>query len=185
MAFRPTYRLVVGFVTFVLAMGAAYLIARAEAREQTPTVPVGTLEKLLPAPAGWTRVDANTDVVVISPDCSHPIAAASYSKGEMRIKISLADSGLHPDSLMALAPMIVMLPEGYSERIPPATTVERLRRNGMQTAERWDERKGNADITMLVNGRFVVSGEGRHLDSLETLRALVDTIDVKRLADLR
>jgi hypothetical protein len=172
-------------MTFALAMGAAYCMSRLEAREQAPTVPVAALEKLLPAPAGWTRVDTKSDQVVISPECSHPVALASFTQGDMQIKISLADSGLHPDSLMALAPMIVMLPEGYSERIPPATKVERLQRHGMQIAERWDERKGNADITMLVTGRFVVSGEGRHLDSLETLRALVDTIDVKRLAELK
>jgi hypothetical protein len=166
-------------------MGAAYCISHLEAREQTPTVPVATLEKLLPAGAGWTQVDAKTDQVVISAECSHPIAVATYTQGDMRVKISLADSGRHQDSLMALAPMVMMLPEGYSARVPPAAKIERLQRKGLQVAERWDEGQGDAEITMLVNGRFVVSGEGWHLDSLDTLRAMLDAIDVRKLAELK
>ena len=94
----------------------------------------------------------------------------------MRVKITLADSGMHPDSLMALAPMLVMLPEGYSEKIPPAITIRRLQRDGAQVAERWDERKHDGEITMLVNKRFVASVEGSHVDSLDSLRTILDQI---------
>ncbi|HEY7475719.1 MAG TPA: hypothetical protein VH679_11950 [Vicinamibacterales bacterium] len=183
---RPTFRLIVGFATFALALGTAYCVAHLEASEQTPTVAVAALERLLPAaPAGWSKGEAKTEQVVISSDCSHPIAVVTFTQGETRVKISLADSGMHPDSLMALAPMLVMLPEGYSERIPPATKIERMQRNGVQVAERWDERKGDAEITMLVKGRFVLSGEGRHLDSLDTLRAMLDAIDLRKLVELK
>jgi hypothetical protein len=183
MVMRSSFRIVLGLATVVIAMGVAFCTARLQA--QVATVPVAALERLLPAPEGWTKADGKADKVVISADCMHPVAMASYLQGEMRAKITLADSGMHPDSLMALAPMLVMLPEGYSERIPPSITVTRLQRDGAQVAERWDDRKGDGEITMLVKGRFVVSVEGSHLDGLPALRAIARSVDLKQLAELK
>ena len=183
MATRSSFRIVLGLATFAIAIGTAFCMARLQA--QVATVPVAALEQLLPAPDGWTKADGKADKVVISADCSHPVVTVSYLQGEMRAKITLADSGMHPDSLMALAPMLVMLPEGYSERIPPATTITRLQRDGAQVAERWDARKGDGEITMLVKGRFVVNAEGSHLDSLATLRTMLTAIDMTKLAELK
>jgi hypothetical protein len=103
----------------------------------------------------------------------------------MRVKITLADSGRHPDSLMALAPMVVMLPEGYSERIPPSTKIERRERDGTQIAERWDDRKNAGEITMVVKGRFVATAEGTNVESLEALYSILNTIDFKKLTELK
>jgi hypothetical protein len=185
MASRSLLRIVLTLATIAIAMAASFFAVRLQAQGQAATVPAAALERLLPAPAGWTRAEVKTDQVVISADCSHPVAVASFTQGEMRVKITLADSATHSDSLTALAPMLVMLPEGYRERIPPATTVERLQRNGMQVAERWDERKGDGEITMLVKGRFVASAEGSHLDSLETLRGILAAVDLQKLAELK
>jgi hypothetical protein len=185
MASRSLLRIVLTFATVAIAMAVAWCAARVEAQEQIATVPAAALERLLPAPAGWTRADVKADQVMISTDCSHPVAVASFTQGEMRVRITLADSATHSDSLTALAPMLVMLPEGYRERIPPATTIERLQRDGMQVAERWDEREGDGEITMLVKGRFVASAAGSHLDSLETLRAMLAETDLKKLAELK
>jgi hypothetical protein len=185
MAVRSSLRFFVGLATFAFAMAAAYCMARVEAREQVSTVPVAALERLLPAPAGWTRADLTTETVVISADCSHPIAGAVYVQGDMRVKVMLADSGTKADSLMALAPMIVMLPDGYSETIPPATKVTRLQRNGAQVAERWDERKSTGEITMLFGGRFVVGVEGKQIAGLDTLRPFLAAIDLKQLSELK
>lgn len=185
MAARSSLRLFVGLATFAIAMAAAYCFARVEAREQVSTVPVAALERLLPAPAEWTRVDLTTETVVISADCSHPIAGAAYVQGDMRVKVMLADSGMKADSLMALAPMIVLLPDGYSERIPPATKVTRFQRDGVQVAERWDERKSAGEITMLVGGRFVVAVEGKQITGLDSLRPFLATIDLKQLSELK
>jgi hypothetical protein len=185
MATRSLFRIVLTFATIAIAMAVAWCAVRVQAQGQVVTVQAAALERLLPAPAGWTKGEQRTDQVVISAECSHPVAVVAFTQGEMRVKITLADSAAHQDSLTALAPMLVMLPEGYHERIPPATTIVRLKRDGMQVAERWDERKGDGEISMLVNGRFVASVEGSHLDSLETLRAMLSEIDLKKLADLK
>ncbi|HYN06541.1 MAG TPA: hypothetical protein VES67_04045 [Vicinamibacterales bacterium] len=185
MATRSSLRVIVAFATFAFALAAAFCLARVQAHAQVATVPALALEQLLPAPAGWTRVDVKSDKVVISADCSHPVAVANYVRGEMQMRITLADSALHADSLTALAPMIVMLPDGYSERVPPATRITRLQHDGAQVAERWDDQTANGEITMLVKGRFVASIEGSHLDSLDTLRKVLGEIDLKKLAELK
>ena len=182
---RPAYGIVVGIVTFAIALGFAFCSARLKAQEHAATVSVAALEKLLPAPAGWTKIDTKSDQVVVSADCSHPIASVVYTQGDMRVKITLADSGANQNSLILLAPMVVMLPEGYSEQVPPATKVVRLQRNGAQVAERWDEQSGDGEVTMLFKGRLVASAEGSHLASLETLRGILATIDFKNLAELK
>jgi invasion protein IalB len=184
---RPSFGIVLGFVTFAMALTAAFCAQRLQARERqhVATVPVAALEKLLPAPAGWTKTDAKSDQVVVSADCSHPVATVVYTQREKRVKITIADSGGNQESLVLLAPMVVMLPEGYSGQVPPATRIVRLARDGSQVAERWDEGNGDGEITMLVKGRFVASVEGSHVDSLDTLRAIIGTIDFKQLADLK
>ena len=182
---RPAYGLVVGVVTFAIAVGVAFCSARLKAQDHVATVPVATLEKLLPAPAGWTKTDMKSDQVVVSPDCSHPVASVVYTQGEMRVKITLADSGANQNSLVLLAPMVVMLPEGHSEQVPPATKIARLQRNGAQVAERWDEQSGDGEVTMLFKGRFVASAEGSHVGSLETLRTILASIDFKNLTELK
>jgi hypothetical protein len=182
---RPAYGLVVGVVGFAIALGVAFCSARLKAQEHVVTVSVAALEKLLPAPPGWTKIDAKSDQVVVSADCSHPVASAVYTQGETRVKITLADSGANQNSLILLAPMVVMLPEGHSERVPPATRIVRLQRDGAQVAERWDEQNGDGEVTMLIKGRFVASAEGSHLASLDTLRGILAAIDFKNLADLK
>lgn len=184
---RPSFGIVVGFVTFALGLTAAFCAQRLNAQEppRIATVPVAALEKLLPAPAGWTKTEAKSDQVVVSADCSHPVATVVYTNGEKRVKITIADSGGNQESLVLLAPMVVMLPEGYSGDVPPATKIVRLARDGSQVAERWDQGNGDGEITTLVKGRFVASVEGLHVESLDTLRAIVGAIDFKHLAELK
>jgi len=182
---RPAYGIVVGIVTFAIALGFAFCSARLKAQEHAATVSVAALEKLLPALAGWTKIDTKSDQVVVSADCSHPIASVVYTQGDMRVKITLADSGANQNSLILLAPMVVMLPEGYSEQVPPGTKVVRLQPIGAHVAERWDEQSGDGEVTMLFKGRLVASAEGSHLASLETLRGILATIDFKNLAELK
>ncbi len=185
MSIRLGSRIIIPVMAIALGMTAAFCATRLHARQHVATVPAAVLEQLLPAPAGWTQTDVKTDQVVISADCNQSVATALLAQGEMRVKVTLADSGMHPDSLMALAPMVVILPEGSSERIPPATKIERPQRDGMQMAERWDERKNAGEITIVVKGRFVAAAQGTNIESLDTLRAILNVIDFKKLAELK
>jgi hypothetical protein len=177
----------VAMVAGAVVIGATMVVAQdAQAPAKTvPTVAVAVLRPLLPAATGWTTERSGASQVELSDTCAYPVADATYTHNGMRIKLKLVDSGRNPDSLMAIATMVMTLPEDYSDDMPPATTLRRLLYKGAQAAERWDAEKGEGDITLVVDGRFIVQAEGTHLDSLDTLRTVVDLVDLKKLAELK
>ena len=169
-----------GIVSFI-----AVVILTSTAGAQSPPVsliPVATLQALMPVPDGWTKITERASQVALSPTCDYTFATATYTKDAMRLKVTLADSGGAADSLLTLAPMIVSLPDDYLEKVPPATVVTRRKIGGLPAAERWDGAKKEGDLTIVVDGRFVVSLEGSQLDGLDTLHGIAAQIDVKKLA---
>jgi hypothetical protein len=71
------------------------------------------------------------------------------------------------------------------ESVPPASTIRRLNVSGSPAAELWDGAKNEGEITVVVDGRFVVTLEGFQLDKLETLRAMLQQIDLNKVAALK
>jgi hypothetical protein len=151
----------------------AHLVASAE------------LAKLLPTLEGWTRTPVRTNQIEISQACSYTYASATYAKDGMRIKVTIADTDAHEEGLMALAAVVVTLPDGHTDTLPPATSLARLKVMDMPAAEMWDAQKLEGEITMVVAGRFAVVLEGTKTDTLETIRGLLRAIDVKALAALK
>ena len=152
-----------------------------QAKAEDHLVAPEALAALLPAPEGWTKGEAILNKVD-SMSCAYTTASATYTKGDMRVKLTIADSGAHSDSLMAVAAMVVTLPDGYAETVPPATTVARVKINDMPAAEMWDAEALKGELTVLVNGRFAVALEAKKVDSLDTLRAILAAVDLKALA---
>ena len=148
-------------------------------------VPAAALQALLPTPDGWTKGVEKAGQVALSATCDYTFAAVVYTQAPLRAKITLADSGANADNLLVLAPMVASLPEGFMEKVPPATVVSRGRFAGFPAAERWDGAKREGDLTVVVDGRFVASLEGSQIDSLEPLRGLLGQIDLKKLAELK
>lgn len=142
------------------------------------------LAALVSAPEGWTKGDAVLNKVD-SLSCAYNTASVTYTKGDMRVKLTIADTGGHADSLMAMASMVVTLPDGYSDQIPPATTVARVKINDMPAASMWDAEALKGELTVLVNGRFVVALEAKKVESLDTLRGMLSAVDLKALAALK
>jgi hypothetical protein len=172
----------------IIAFTAAGLAAP---QSQTPAnpvptlVPVAVLQTLLPAPTGWTRKSEKASQISLSSTCDYTFAAAVFEKGQMRIKVTLADSGRTEESLSILASMVMSLPDGYTDTVPPASTVRRLKIAGAPAAELWDSAKNEGEITVVVNGRFVAMLEGFQLDSVDTLHTIVEQIDMKKVAALK
>lgn len=180
---RPVSRIHVGLIgLIVVALGVAPLVAR----PLTPSIVTpAALQALLPAPDGWTKVADSARQMAISPGCEYSVAFASYTRQATRAKVTVADTGGAAECLVLLAPMIAVLPEGHAETMAPATTVARTKHEYGTAAERWDGAAQVADIEVLVGGRFVVTLEGRQLESLDDLRAILKTIDLKKLAELK
>jgi hypothetical protein len=189
----PSFTRLAGLI--VLSTAVAVLIVAAPAAQSgspaaqapkiVPTVPVAQLEALLPQADGWTKGVVHSNQIAISSDCGYTYADAVYTNGEMRVRLTVADSGFDPGSLAVLVPTVVSFPDGYSGKIPPATTVYRLTFQGSPSAARWDGTKNEADFEVLVANRFVAKGEGTHVTAMDTVQGLVEKIDLKKLAALK
>lgn len=179
----PVSRIHVGQIgLIVVALGVAPLVASSL---PVSTVTPAALQALLPSPDGWTKVADSARQMAVSPACEYSVAFASYTRQATRAKVTVADTGGAAECLVLLAPMIAALPEGHAQTMAPATTVARTKHEYGTAAERWDGAGQVADIEVLVGGRFVVTLEGRQLESLDDLRALLKTIDLKKLAELK
>lgn len=171
-----------------LALGASGLSgerARAQAGPAVKPVAPTALQALLPAPAGWTRGKVSADRFEMSPTAAYTAASAMYTKDEMKLKVTIADSAKVSDALIALATTIQTLPENYSADIPPATTVKRLTIKDSPASERWNAETNEGELTALIGGRFIVKVEGSSLDSADTLHTILQQVDFQKLAGLK
>ncbi len=174
---QRTTAILVSLIVTAVSVGAY-------APANTELVAPAALEKLLPRPEGWIRADLRLKQIDISQECSYTYASAFYTSGEMRVKVTLADTGSHAEGLMALASSVVLLPEDHHDQIS-ASTIRRSKIDGSPAVEMWDAEKLNGEITVVVGGRFVASAEASKADTLETLRAILSTVDLKALAALK
>jgi len=183
-------RLYLPITAAALVFATSSLSVRAQSAPQDPRLPVAlvaatALEPLLPVPAGWNRARSGGNRVVVSEECGYTFADAVYEKDGMKVRVMLADTGRNEESLGLIATMVVSLPDGYTGTVPPATTVTRLLLNGVPAASRWDAGPNEGEFVAVVGGRFVAKAEGTHIDSLATLRALVELVDLKKLGELK
>ena len=159
--------------------------AAAPAPKGPAVVSVATLQTLVPAIDGWTRAPLAGSVVPISEESGYSFAEGDYTNGAMKVKLTIGDTVGVDDCLLALAAMVTVLPAGYSEKLPPATSISRFEFSGAQAASKWNSEKLEGEFSVVVNGRFVVKAEGTKLDSIDTLRAIVSKIDLAKLGALK
>ncbi len=171
--------------TAAVALAAGPAAQSGEPHKLVPPVAVTALQPLLPSPAGWTRERSNSDRIPVSDACSYSFADTLYANGDMRVRVTIADTGFGSDSLMTLAMLVATLPDDSVEEVPPATSIARLSYKGFPAATLWDAAKLQGEFTVLVGGRFVASVQGLKADGLDTLRGILDQIDLAKLADVR
>lgn len=150
-----------------------------------PVVTVEALQAMLPEAEGWKRGPLTGDVVRVSDDTGYSFAVGDFTNGTAKVHLTIGDTVGAGDCLMALAGMISVLPEGYSEQPAPATAITRFTYEGFQAASKWNAEKFTGEFSVLVAGRFVVKAEGEGVDALDTLREFVSKVDFKKLADLK
>lgn len=143
------------------------------------------LEPLLPAPPGWTRTRTGGSEVVVSESCGYSFADAIFTKGDMKVRVTVADTGRNDESLGLLATLVVSFPADYTGEVPPATSIARLTLNGAPAGSRWDAGQREGEFVALVGHRFVAKAEGTNLDGIATLRTIVELIDLKKLGELK
>ena len=168
------------WVVVTLVLAAAF---SAQNKVVAP-VTAAALQKLLPTVEGWTNGVARADVIEISPGAKYSIATVTITKDDLRVRITLADTGFSPDSLTALATMVVTMPDDYSGQVG-TLAIKRLLIGGAPAVEAWDAQKNAGEVAVVVGGRFVAALEALKIDSVATLRAMLEKIDLKALAALK
>jgi hypothetical protein len=170
-----------------LAFGGLVWLAPAPLVADVPApglvVDPAVLEPFLPAPDGWTVVRQHSKLVA-NPEYTHSFAEVSLSKGDSKVRLTIADTDGNQGSLMALATMILTLPDDFVGEVPPATVIRRVTIGGMPGAERWNAADLDGEVSVLIQKRFVIAADGTKLDALETLRRMVESIDFKKIAAL-
>jgi hypothetical protein len=172
-----------------LAIATTLLTAQAPKTAPAPvkvgtTVAAAALEALLPAPADWLKLRSGSNHIELEPGCDYAFAEGVFMNEAMKVRITVADTGLHAESLGIFASMVVTFPDGYEGKIPPSTTVTRMTFKDAPAAARWDAQQGEGEFVVLVGGRFVAKAEGT-VDKIDTLKAMVGQIDLKRLGELK
>lgn len=157
----------------------------APAPKPLPVIALDVLQTLMPEAAGWTRGPIAGDVVRVSDDIGYSFTGADFTNGSAKIHLTIGDTIGAGDCLLALAAMISVLPEGYSETPAPSTAIMRFTYEGFQAASKWNAEKFSGEFSVLVAGRFVVKAEGEGIESLEALRAFASKVDFTKLAGLK
>jgi hypothetical protein len=104
-----------------------------------------------------------------------------YWKGGASIDFKIIDAGGNPRLFTPFASLMSAAPgtettEGFAR----AVSVD-----GYPAWEKWDAGTRNGEIGAAVEDRFLVQLEGRGVESIDALRAVLDMADVAGLAGLR
>jgi hypothetical protein len=151
----------------------------AQGNPNAKAVDYEALKGLLPEVSGWARSDEKGEQLSMPVAYSH--AEAQYLKDDARVHLEITDTAL---SQILIAPMSMFLATGYSERsddgFKRATKV-----GGQPGMEDWEAKSKHAEVTALVGNRFVVSGKGDDVDSVDTVRKVVESVDFAKLSALK
>jgi hypothetical protein len=137
------------------------------------------LKGAIPEVSGWTRSNPRGEQVNMPVAISR--AEARYTKDNSRIELEIVDTAL---SQLLIAPMSMFLASGYSERSDDG--FKRSAKIGGQPGfEEWNAGDKRGEVTAVVASRFIVKGTGHDVDNLETVRGLVEAVDLGKLATLK
>ncbi|HKV99703.1 MAG TPA: hypothetical protein VJN96_07760 [Vicinamibacterales bacterium] len=167
-----------------IILAGTVAVASASQTKAVPPVAPAALQKLLPAIDGWTSGVARADLVELSPETKYSFANMTFTRNDQRVKLTLADTGFSSDSLAALAMMVVSMPDDFSGQVGDMS-IKRTLIGGAPGVEAWDPQKSAGEVTVVVGGRFVATAETSKIDSIATLRSVLDKVDLKALAALK
>jgi X-X-X-Leu-X-X-Gly heptad repeat protein len=149
------------------------------AQGSTKAVDYEQLKALLPDVDGWTRSDTKGEQV--SMPVSYSRGETRYQKDDARIELEITDSALNQ---LLLAPISMFMSSGYSERSDDG--FKRAAKIGGQPGmEEWNANSKHAEVTAVVNNRFIVSAKGDDVASLDPVRKIVESVNFSKLAAMK
>jgi Ni/Co efflux regulator RcnB len=137
------------------------------------------LKSAMPDVGGWTRTNPRGEQVNMPVAISR--AEARYTKDNSRVELEIVDTAL---SQLLLAPVSMFLGSGYSERSDDG--FKRSAKVGGQPGfEEWNSQDKRGEVTAVVGNRFIVKGTGHQVENIETVRGVVEAVDLGKLAALK
>jgi hypothetical protein len=137
------------------------------------------LKALLPDVDGWARSDVKGEQGTMP--VAYSRAEARYQKDDGRVELEIEDTAL---SQMLLAPMSMFLASGYSERSDDGFK-RAAKIGGSPGMEDWKINSKHGEVTAVVGNRFVVTGRGNDIASLDPVRKIVESVSFSKLAALK
>ena len=144
-----------------------------------PLVDYEKLKELVPDMDGWEKKNVKGEQTNMPFSLSQ--AHAHYDKGDSSMDLDITDSSL---SQMFLAPMLMFVGNGFSERSDDGYKKSATAK-GFPGFEEWQKDSKHAEVTAIVNNRFVVQGTGHSVDSPDVVRKLVESVDLAKLATMK
>jgi len=153
-------------------------VASAPPAAPAPAVALVPHEKLaatVPELEGWTHPAPSSATVTDPAPAAHVLT--TYTRGKAQIDLEIMDTGGHPDYVGSLSKVAgTSFSQTASNGYMKGTTL-----GGSPAVESWNHVHKLGDISVLIDRRFIVHATGTGLDGVETLRTLVEKVDLKKV----
>ena len=137
------------------------------------------LQSVMPDLPGWEKASP-TGERMTSP-FSFSQASVTYSKGDAEINQKIMDSGFNQ---LLFTPFTMFMAAGYEKET--ANGFERsVNVGGNPGWERWDKAGRSGELNVVVGKRFLVQVDGRSVDDIKALHAVIDRTDLEKLVSLK
>ena len=140
---------------------------------------IDALKNALPDLSGWEKGKA-TGERMTSP-VNYAEAKVTFTKGDSHIDVKIVDSALNQ---MLVAPFAMFLAIGYEKETDHGYE-KGVKIGDYPGWEKWDSEDKGGELNAIVNKRFIVQIEGRRIDSMKVLHAVMDSTNLKKLADAK
>jgi hypothetical protein len=134
---------------------------------------------VLPDLPGWER-GKPTGERMTAP-VNYAEASVVLKKGDAEVTTKITDSALNQ---ILVAPFAVML-AGNFERESTEGYEKSIKIGDAPGFEKWNTESKSGDLMVVINKRFIVEVEGRGIDDAQVLRAVLDRVDLKKLASMQ
>lgn len=148
------------------------------AKPVTP-LSIDALRSALPELSGWER-GKPTGERMTSP-VNFAEAQVTFRKGDSEITQKIVDSALNQ---ILVAPFAMFLAVGYEKQTENGYE-KGIRIGEYPGWEKWDSEDKDGELNAIVNKRFIVQIEGRDIENIKVLHAVMDATNLNKLAELK
>lgn len=140
---------------------------------------IDALKGALPDVKGWEKGKPTGERM--SSPINYAEAKVTFTRGDSEINVKIVDSALNQ---LIVAPFAMFLAVGYEKETDHG--YEKGVKIGQHPGwEKWDSEDKDGELNAIVNKRFIVQIEGRNIDSMKVLHAVMNSTNLEKLADAK